>query len=186
MALTDQFIKGMYIVDEGRIFLIIDRKYKTQGRQGGLIILRLKAVDNNHQVEKVIKAGVKLEYIEPETRSVQYLYSDEISSYFMDNETFETLNVSKKLIGEYIKFLKEGETCMVVLFDEKIVSVKGSVTVDLEVIESTPAVRGNTANSATKSVTVETGYTLQVPLFIQKGDVIRINTDMGTYSGKAN
>ena len=67
MALTDQFIKGMYIVDEGSIFLIIDRKYKTQGRQGGLIILRLKAVDNNHQVEKVIKAGVKLEYIEPET-----------------------------------------------------------------------------------------------------------------------
>ena len=186
MPLTDQFVKGMYVVEEGKIYLVLDRKYKTQGRQGGLIILRLKAVDNGQQIERTIKAGVKLEYIEPETKSVQYLYSDDTSSYFMDNESYETLSVSKELVGEYINFLKEGDTCLAVLFNEKIVNIKGDITVELEVTESTPAVRGNTANSATKQVTVETGYKLQVPLFIQKGDKLKINTDTGTYSGKAN
>jgi elongation factor P len=186
MPLTDQFVKGMYIVDEGRIYSVIDRKYKTQGRQGGLIILRLKAVDSGQQIEKTIKAGVKLEYIEPETKSVQYLYSDDTSSHFMDNDTYETLSVSKELVGEYINFLKEGDACIAVLFDGKIVNIKGDITVELKVTEASPAVRGNTANSATKTVTLETGYKVNVPLFIQTGDVVKVNTDTGTYSGKAN
>ena len=104
----------------------------------------------------------------------------------MDTSTYETLSVNRALVDEHIRFLKEGEKCLVMRFDGEIVNLKGSPSVDLEVIESTPAVRGNTANSATKTVTVETGYSLNVPMFIQKGDVIKINTETGTYSGKAN
>jgi elongation factor P len=185
MPLTDQPAKGMYIREGDRIFYIIDRKLKTQGRQGGLIIMKMKALDSGQQLEKTIKAGVKVEYIQPETIEVQYLYSDDSSCYFMDTNSYETLPIKKDVIGEYVNFLKEGEKCLVMRFEGKVLNVKGSPTVDLKVTESTPAVRGNTANSATKTVTVETGYTLNVPLFITQGDVITINTETGEYSGKA-
>jgi elongation factor P len=186
MPLTDQPVKGMYIKENNRIFYLVDRKLKTQGRQGGLVIMKMKALDNGQQLEKTIKAGVKVEYIEPETVEVQYLYSDDNSCYFMDTNTYETLPVKKESIGEYVNFLKEGEKILVMRHEGRIINIKGNPTVELKVTESTPAVRGNTANSATKTVTVETGYSLNVPLFIEKGDMIKINTETGTYSGKAN
>jgi len=185
MPLTDQPVKGMYIRENGKIYYIIDRKLKTQGRQGGLIIIKMKALDSGRQLERTIKAGVKVEYIQPETIEVQYLYSDEKSCHFMDTTTYENLSIKKEVIGEYVNFLKEGEKCLVMRFEGRVLNLKGNPAVDLKVTESTPAVRGNTANSATKSVTVESGYTVNVPLFITKGDIITINTETGEYSGKA-
>ncbi len=186
MPLTDQPVKGMYIRENDRIFFLVDRKLKTQGRQGGLIIMKMKALDNGQQLEKTIKAGVKIEYLDPETVSVQYLYKDEKSAYFMDTTTYETLVMNLDIVGDYMNFLKEGETCLVMKFEGKVINLKGSASVELEVTEATPAVRGNTANAATKTVTVETGYKVNVPLFIETGDVIKINTESGDYSGKAN
>lgn len=186
MPLTDQPIKGMYIRENDRIFYLVDRKLKTQGRQGGLIIMKMKALDNGQQLEKTIKAGVKIEYIDPETIAVQYLYSDDNSVYFMDTTTYETLTMDREVVGDYIHFLKEGDTCLVMKYEGKVINLKGNPSVELEVTEATPAVRGNTANSATKTVTVETGFKVNVPLFIEKGDVIKINTESGDYSGKAN
>lgn len=185
MPLTDQPAKGMYIRENNKIYYIIDRKLKTQGRQGGLIIMKMKALDTGQQLEKTIKAGVKVEYLQPETIEVQYLYDDEKSCYFMDTNTYETIPVKKDVVGEYANFLKEGDKCLIMRFEGKVINLRGNATVDLKVTESTPAVRGNTANAATKIVTVETGYTLNVPLFIEKGDVITINTETGEYSGKA-
>ena len=186
MPQTDQPVKGMYIREEERVYQIIDRKLKTQGRQGGLIIMRMKALGTGQQIEKTIKAGVKVEQVQPETVSVQYLYSDDSQSYFMDGNTYETISIPKSMIGDYINFLKEGETCLVMRLDGSVVSVKENPTVDLEVIEAEPAVKGNTANAATKVVKVETGYSLRVPLFIKEGDIVRINTDTGDYSGKSS
>jgi elongation factor P len=186
MPLTDQIAKGMYIKEGNRIFYVVDRKLKTQGRQGGLVIMKLKALDTGQQLEKTIKASVKVEYIEPETIEVQFLYSDSKSSYFMDTKTYETFPVKKEILGEYVNFLKEGDKYLVMKHEDKVINLKGNPIVELEVVESTPAVRGNTANSATKSVTVETGYSLNVPLFIEKGDRIKINTETGEYSGKGD
>ena len=186
MPLTNQPVKGMYIREGSRIFYLVDRKLKTQGRQGGLIIMKMKALDNGQQLEKTIKASAKVEYIEPETIAVQYLYSDDNNVYFMDSTSYETLSVSKDVVGEYIHFLKEGDTCLVMKFEGQIINLKGNASVELKVVEAPPAVRGNTANSATKRVKVETGYTLNVPLFIKIGDVIKINTELGDYSGKVN
>jgi elongation factor P len=185
MPLTEQPIKGMYILDSGEIYYVIDRKLKTQGRQGGLIIMKLRALDTGQQLEKTVKAGTKIEYIEPETIEVQYLYSDEKSCHFMDTKTYENISIKKDVIGEYANFLKEGDKCLVMKYDGRVINLKGNATVDLKVTEATPAVRGNTANAATKTVTVETGFKLNVPLFIEKGDMITINTETGTYSGKA-
>ncbi len=148
--------------------------------------MKMKALDTGHQIEKTIKAGVKVEYIEPETVEVQFMYSDEDTCYFMDTNTFETLPIKKEVVGDYINFLKEGDKCLVMKSDGRVINLKGNPTVELKVTEATPAVRGNTANAATKRVTVETGYIVNVPLFIEQGEMIRINTETGEYSGKVN
>ncbi len=185
MPITTQPVKGMYLLEDGRVFILQDRKLKTQGRQGGLIILKMKALDNGQIINKTIKAGAKVEYVEPETKSFQFLYSDDAGSYFMDSETYETIMIPKDVVGGYVNFLKEGETTLMMLYDGKILTIKENVSVDLEVIEAVDAVKGNTSSSASKEVTVETGYKVHVPLFIKKGDVIKVNTETGQYSSKA-
>lgn len=186
MPLTDQPVKGMYIVEDNRFFYLQDRKLKTQGRQGGLIIMRMKALDNGQIINKTVKSGTKIEYIIPETKEVQYLYNDHEDAYFMDMESYENITIPKDVIGEYINYLKEGESILILTYEGRILSVKEHPSVILEVTEAEDAVKGNTANSATKKVTVETGYRLNVPLFIRRGDKIKINTESGTYSSKAN
>jgi len=186
MPLTNQPVKGMYILQDGRVFYLIDRKLKTQGRQGGLIIMKKKALDTGQVLTETVKAGTKVEYIQPQTKEMQYLYSDKDNCYFMDSETYETLPISKEILGNYSNFLKEGSFHLVMMYEGQVLTIKENPAVDLKVTESVDAVRGNTSNSATKVVTVETGYKLQVPLFIKKGDVIRINTESGEYTGKAN
>lgn len=185
MPITTQPVKGMYLLEGGRVFILQDRKLKTQGRQGGLIILKMKALDNGQIVNKTIKAGAKVEYVEPETKAVQFLYSDEAGSYFMDSETYETIMIPKDVVGEYVQFLKEGESLLVMVHEGKILTIKEHPSVELLVTEATDAVKGNTSSSASKEVTLETGYKVHVPLFIKKGDVVKINTESGTYSGKA-
>ena len=185
MPITTQPVKGMYLLEEGRVFIIQERQLKTQGRQGGLIILKMKALDNGQIVNKTIKAGAKVEYVEPETKEVQFLYSDNEGSYFMESDTYETVMIPNGVIGDYVKFLKEGESVLVMVHEGKILTVKEHPSVNLTVTEASDAVRGNTSSSATKEVTLETGYKVHVPLFIKVGDIVKINTETGTYSGKA-
>jgi elongation factor P len=185
MPLTNQPVKGMYILEDSKIYYLLDRQLKTQGRQGGLIIMKLKSLETGNQFTKTIKSGTKVEHIEPETKEVQYLYSDESGAYFMDSSTYETVFIPKDVIGSYVNFLKEGSTTLILVYDGKILNIKENPTVVLKVIDAADAVKGNTANTATKSATVETGYKLQVPMFIKSGDEIKINTDTGEYTGKA-
>ena len=185
MPITTQPVKGMYLLEEGRVFIVQERQLKTQGRQGGLIILKMKALDNGQIVNKTIKAGAKVEYVEPETKEVQFLYSDNEGSYFMESDTYETVMIPKVVIGDYVKFLKEGESVLVMVHEGKILTVKEHPSVNLTVTEASDAVRGNTSSSATKEVTLETGYKVHVPLFIKVGDIVKINTETGEYSGKA-
>ncbi len=186
MPLTDQPTKGMYLTENSRFFYLQDRKLKTQGRQGGLIIMKMKALDNGQIITKTVKSGTKVEYVIPETKEVQYLYNDANGVYFMDMETYETLTIPKEVVGEYINFLKEGESILVLIYEGKVLSIKENPTVVLKVTEAADAVRGNTSNTATKVVTVETGYQLHVPLFVKAGDMIKINTETGEYSSKAS
>ena len=185
MPLTNQPVKGMYILEENKIYYLLDRQLKTQGRQGGLIIMRLKSMETGNLITKTIKSGMKVEHIEPETKEMQYLYSDDSGSYFMDSDTYETLFVAKDIIGSYASFLKEGSTTLMLFYEGKILNIKENPTVVLKVTDTTDAVKGNTANTATKDATVETGFHVQVPLFVKIGDDIKISTDSGTYSGKA-
>lgn len=185
MPITTQPVKGMYLLDENRVFLLQERQLKTQGRQGGLIILKMKALDNGQIVNKTIKAGAKVEYVVPVMKSFQFLYSDSEGPFFMDSESFETVMIPKDVVGGYVQFLKEGESVLAMVHEGRVLTIKENPSVDLEVTEAVDAVKGNTSNSASKEVTLETGYKVHVPLFIKKGDFVRINTETGQYSGKS-
>lgn len=186
MALTNQFVKDMYLMYEGQIHIILERQYKTQGRQGGLMILKMRNLNSGNIITHTLKSGMKLEQIEVETVEVQYLYKDDAGIYFMDVNTFETVNIPAVVVGNYVNFLKEGDKVLALTYNGKFLNIKQNPSVTLEVIEAYDAVKGNTANNAMKEATVETGYKLKVPLFIQKGDKISINTDAGDYTGRVN
>jgi len=185
MSLTDDLRKNMYLLIEGKVFFVTERKYKTQGRQGGLIILKLRNLSNNTVQNMTVNSGTKFLEISPETKEVQYLYNDGKIFFFMDSLTFETLEVPKEVIGDYSVFMKEGEKILVMLFEGKIISIRRNPAVELAVVESVDAVKGNTVNSPTKTVTLETGYKVNVPMFVKKGDVVTINTESGLYTGRA-
>ncbi len=185
MSLTDDLRKNMYLLIDGKVFFVIERKYKTQGRQGGLIILKLRNLSNNTTQNMTVNAGTKFQEISPETKEMQYLYNDGGAYFFMDTKSFETVEVPSDVVGDYSSFMKEGEKILVLLFEEKIISIKRNPTVELKVTESVDAVKGNTVNAATKTVTLETGYKVNVPLFVKKGDVVVVNTENGTYGGRA-
>jgi len=186
MPFTDQPHKDTYAKIDGKIFYIIDRSYKTQGRQGGLMIMKLRNMETGNNSTVTIKAGMKVEVIEPETKEVQYLYCDSASGYFMDTTTFETVTINLPVIEDYIPYLKEGEKTLIIIYEDKVLSVRRKPSVTLKVTESSDAVKGNTANSATKVVTVETGAKVNVPLFVKLGDMIIINTESGQYTGREN
>lgn len=186
MPFTDQPRKDMYMRMEGKEFYIMDRSYKTQGRQGGLLILKLRNLETGNNSAVTVKAGQKIEVIEPETKEVQYLYNDGSSAYFMESETFETIPLSYDLIGDYIKYMKEGDKILILEFEGKVLDIRRKASVSLKVIKASDAARGNTATNATKPVTVETGYELQVPLFVKEGDIVTINTESGEYTGRTN
>ena len=185
MPLIDQPVKGMYIRMEGKIYFLLDRKLKTQGRQGGLIIMKMKSLSSGKVLKRTIKAGLKIEQIIPETKEVQFSYIDDNNAYFMDTETYELIPISKEVLGNYINFLKEGEKILILFNDGEVLTIKENATVKLEVIEATDSVRGNTANNATKTVQLETGYKVNVPLFIKTGDILIINTETGQYTSRA-
>lgn len=186
MALTNNFVKDMYVLYEGVVHYVMDRMYKTQGRQGGLIILKMRNMNTGNLITITMKAGMKLEEVEVITKEMQYLYTDNSGIYFMDTETFETITISKEVVGSYVNYLKEGDKMLTIWCGDKILDIKRNPSVVLEVTEAQEAVKGNTATNAMKEVKVETGYIVKVPMFINKGDRITINTDSGDYTGRIN
>lgn len=182
--MTDQFVKGMYLMLDGKIHHVLERKYKTQGRQGGLIILDMKNLSNGNNISKTVKAGTKFEEVTPEHREMQFLYKDAESCNFMDTSSYDTVPVATDFIGDYAQFLKEGDKYVVQFYGSTPLSIRTNPSVDLLVTEAAEAVRGNTVNAVTKMVTTETGYRVAVPLFVNKGDVIHVNTETGQYTGR--
>ena len=184
MAFTDSPRKDTYLRIDGKLYYVLDRALKTQGRQGGLIILKLKSLDGGYNSEMTLKSGAKVEEVDTEMKEVQYLYADGEFGYFMDQETFETLNISLDILGDYISYLKEGEKILVMMFEGNVVNVKRKPTANLLVTEAADAVKGNTATNALKQATLETGLVVNVPMFVKTGDVVIINTETGEYSGR--
>lgn len=181
MISTNQFRNGSAIRVDGRRFTILYHQHVKPGKGGAFVRTRLRNMDTGAVVEKTFRAGEKVEDIRTESREMQCLYRDGDLFYFMDSETYEQIPIPLELVDDAVNYIVEGSTVGVLSADGEIVSVQLPAHVDLEVVQTDPGVKGDTAAGGSKPATLETGLVVQVPLFISEGDRVRVDTRSKEY-----
>lgn len=182
MATTADIKKGLCIEFSSDIYKVIEFLHVKPGKGPAFVRTKLKSVTNGKVVDNTFSAGHKIEEVKVITRKFQYLYDDDNGFHFMNNEDFSQIYINKEMI-ENAQFMKAGEEVTIILkeADETPLSAEIPPTVVLEVTEADPGVKGNTATNALKNAIVETGARVLVPLFIEPGEKIKINTEDGSY-----
>jgi elongation factor P len=181
MISTNQFRNGTAIRVDGKRFTILFFQHVKPGKGGAFVRTRLRNIDTGAVIEKTFRAGEKLENIRTESRPMMYLYRDGDMLYFMDSDTYEQTAVPADTVGEAAGYVVEGGTVSVLSADGEVVSVEPPVHVDLTVADTDPGLKGDTATGGTKPATLETGVVVQVPLFVNVGDQVRVDTRSNDY-----
>ncbi len=176
MASTADFRNGMVLEIDGDLWAIAYFQHVKPGKGGAFVRTKLKNVLTGAVVEKTYRAGEKVMDVRLERRPVNYSYTDGQLYYFMDANTFEMIPISGDLIGEdQLKYLKENMECEGLVHDDKVISVELPYFVELAVVDTEPGVRGDTAQGGTKPAKLETGAVIQVPLFVEEGDILKVD-----------
>jgi elongation factor P len=173
--------KGTIFQWEGEPFRVVEYNQKVMGRGGSIVNVRIKSLVDGKVLEKTFKGSEQLDSADVTNRPVQYLYKDDASFYFMDNESYEQFTVPAELMEDKAGFLKEGDIVTAQLFEAKVINIELPKNVPLKVTYTENAVKGDTSSSITKDATLETGITIKVPAFIKQGDMLSIDTTNGTY-----
>lgn len=181
MISTAELKKGATIELDGKLYSILDYSHIKTGRGSAQVRLKLRDVRAGSTIEHTVQSGTKFTRARVERREMQYLYSDDQFFYFMNTENFEQIPVSADKVGDANKYLKENDPCELVLYGDEVIGVELPMTVELTVTRTDPGFKGDTATGGTKPATMETGLVVNVPLFIEEGTRIRINTDSGAY-----
>lgn len=181
MASTSDFRPGMTIRMDGNLWTVVEFQHVNPGNWRAFVRAKLKNLKNEKVVEIRFRAGEAVDEVRVETKEYQYLYSDGTDFHVMDKETYDQITVPQSVIGDGSKFLKESETIEIMFNGNEIIAVEIPITVNLKVVETPPGVRGDTATGAQKPAKVETGAMVNVPLFINEGDVIKVDTRTGNY-----
>ena len=181
MISAGDFRNGVTIEFEGNIYQIIEFQHVKPGKGAAFVRTKLKNIKSGGVVEKTFRPTEKCEKAHIERKDMQYLYNDGDLYYFMDPETYDQIPLNKAAIGDALKFVKENENVKVLSHNGNIFGIEPPLFVELEVTETEPGIKGDTASNVTKSATVETGAVVQVPLFINEGDKIKIDTRTGEY-----
>jgi elongation factor P len=173
--------KGVVCQIDGKPYRVIDYGQKVMGRGGSIVNVKLKNLIDGSVIPKTFKGQDKIETAEVSNKTVQYLYSDGDTYYFMDPETFEQFELSSDTVDEAKSYLKEGDSLTLQFFGERIINVELPKNLFLEVTYTEDVVKGDTTSSVLKDATLETGLTVKVPSFIKTGDVISVDTSTGEY-----
>ena len=181
MVSAGDFKNGLTVEIEGNIYQILDFQHVKPGKGAAFVRTKLKNIINGGVVEKTFRPTEKFETAHIDRKDMQYLYSDGDLYNFMDMETFDQLAVNADVVGDSLKFVKENDTVKVISHEGNVFAIEPPITVELRVTETEPGVKGDTATGATKPATVETGATVMVPLFVNEGDVLKIDTRTGEY-----
>ena len=171
----------MTIELEGNIYQIIEFQHVKPGKGAAFVRTKLKNIKSGGVVEKTFRPTEKCPTARIDRKDMQYLYADGDLFYFMDNESYEQIAIAKDAIGDALKFVKENEMCKVCSHNGNVFAVEAPLFVELMITETEPGFKGDTATGATKPATVETGATVQVPLFVDQGETIKIDTRTGEY-----
>ena len=172
--------KGVIIEYEGKLYQVVDYQHVKMKRTA-LAKVKLRDINAGHTMERSFPSDEKLVRARMDSNQMQYLYNDGDLYYFMNEENYEQIPLNKDQLGDALNYLKEGNSVEVTSYKGDVVGVEMPITVELEVTETEPGFKGDTATSGNKSATMETGVTIQVPLFINQGDVIKVDTRTGIY-----
>jgi len=181
MISVNDFRTGLTIEMDGQVWSVVEFMHVKPGKGSAFVRSKLKNLETGATVEKTFRAGEKVPRARLDHRKMQYLYNDGESYYFMDEESFEQIALSKEQLGDGIKYLLENMVIDVLLYGARTIGIELPNFVELTIVESEPGVKGDTATGATKLATTETGATVQVPLFLEVGDKIKIDTRTGEY-----
>jgi elongation factor P len=176
-----QLRKGATFTMDGEIYKVIDFQHHKPGRGKAVIRTKIRNLRTGATIDRNFTSGDKVEDIRIERVEVQYLYNDGEFYYFMNTETFEQTPLSKVTLGESVAYLTENMTLNITTYENEPIDIDLPTTVDLAVVDAPMAVAGDTATGVTKQVTLESGLKLNVPLFVQEGDTLRVDTRTGEY-----
>ena len=186
MISTNEFKTGLTIELDGKLYKIINYDHVKPGKGGAFLQTKLKNIENGKVTNKRFRAGEKVSKAHIDNREYQYLYREGNKYIFMDQESYEQISIPKEDIGEAAKFIKENSTIEIQMYQGEAIGIDLPVFVELAVTKSPPAVRGDTVSGGTKEVTLETGAKVEVPLFIDEGDILKIDTRSGEYMERLN
>ena len=176
---------GMTIIVDGKLCMIEDFQHVKPGKGSAFMRMKLRNLRTGALVENTYNTNITVERARVDRLPMSYLYANGDEYVFMNNETYEQMEVPAEKLKEQLKFLKEGMEVQIITYEGEILGINLPDKVEYEIIETTEAVKGNTTNNAQKDATIETGYVVKVPLFIQQGEKILITTEDGKYAGRA-
>lgn len=181
MVSAGDFKNGLTIELDGNVYQIIEFQHVKPGKGAAFVRTRLKNIKSGGVIEKSFRPTEKFEQAHIDRKDMQYLYNDSDLYYFMDSETYDQIALSAGEVGDSLKFVKENETVKVCSHKGSVFAIEPPLTVELQITETEPGFKGDTATGATKPATVETGAVVNVPLFVNQDDKIKIDTRTGEY-----
>jgi elongation factor P len=183
---TNQFRNGNHIDVDGTIFKILEFQHVKPGKGGAFVRTKLRRASDGAVIDRTFRAGEKFRAVRTETRRMQFLYRDGSDAHFMDSESYEQLTIPEGTIADALRFIRESEEVELLYIDDSPADVQLPSAIDLAVSETDPGLRGDTASGGgTKPAVLETGARVQVPLFINVGDRVRVDTRSGEYVSRA-
>lgn len=178
---TADFRNGMCIEYNGKLCTIVEFQHVKPGKGSAFVRTKLKDIRTGRVVDYTFNSGVKFENVRLETKKMQYLYNDGADYYFMDNDTYEQMSMPKETVGEAAKWLKENDDASLLYAGDDLISIEPPMFVELEVTATEPGFKGNTVQDTLKPATLVTGVEVQVPTFIEIGDVLQMDTRDGRF-----
>jgi elongation factor P len=182
---TNEFRSGLKVMLDGDPAVIVENEFVKPGKGQAFNRVKIRNLKTNRVIERTFKSGDTIEAADVVDVEMQYLYSDGEFWHFMNPESYEQLAADKATVGESAKWLKEQDTCLLTLWNGSPIAVEPPHTVTLKIIETDPGVRGDTSGGGGKPAKLETGAVVRVPLFVQEGEVIKVNTRTGEYVSRA-
>lgn len=182
---TGDLRKGLTIEIDGTLYAIVDWEHNKTGRGGALVKLKLRDVRAGHITERTWPAGSKFQRARVERQPSQFLYADGDIFYFMNKESYDQIAMNRDRVGDAANFLRENDDCQVLTYGDEAISVELPAAVVLVVSETDPGLRGDTAQGGTKPAKLETGISVNVPLFVNTGDKVKVDTRSGEYLERA-
>jgi len=183
---TGDLRKGITVEIDGVLYQVLDFQHIKLGRGSAQVRLKLKDIRAGHITERVVQAGTKFSRARVERQPAQYLYADGDLHHFMNTETYDQIALNTEQLGGALQYLSENATCQLLIHGDQAIGVELSAAVELKVAQTDSWVRGDTAQGGTKPARLETGLIVQVPLFINTGDVVKVDTRSGEYLERAS